>query len=96
MTEQSHRPTLTDAYERLAARDAGGGLADHELESERERLLTDSESPEVAKRAQFEHLYDSPEAAGGYRSKLLLVVGVVATLGVLLAVAAWWFGGLWT
>lgn len=95
MTEQPHKATLVEAYERLAARDAGGGLSDHELESERERILTESETPEVAKRAQFERLYKSPEAAGGYRSRVLLVVMVAVGMGVVLALVAWWFGGLW-
>lgn len=94
MTEPLHKPTWVDAYERLAARDAGGGESDHELESERERLESDSESHTVAERAHFERLYESPEAAGGYRSRLLMVIAVAAAMGALLAIAAWWFGGL--
>lgn len=94
MTEHPHKATWVDAYERLAARDAGGGGSDHELESERERILSESEGGDVAKREQFKHLYESPEVETGYRSQLLLVVAIVAGLGFLLALIAWWFGGL--
>ncbi|HKJ00464.1 MAG TPA: hypothetical protein VKB51_18485 [bacterium] len=93
MNSTPHKATLIDAYERLAARDTGGGESDHELESERERMLTESESPEVAKRFQFDRLYRSEEAAGGYRARLLMVVAVVAGVGAVLALTAWWLGG---
>ncbi|HEX9843187.1 MAG TPA: hypothetical protein VGC20_10575, partial [bacterium] len=62
-----HKPTLIEAYERLAARDAGGGSSHHELESERERILDESEAPGAARRWQFERLYRSRDLAGGYK-----------------------------
>lgn len=87
-----HRATLIEAYERLAARDAGGAGSGHELESERERMLEESESPEVARRWQIDRLYDSAEAAGGFRRSGLLVVAVLAAVGGALVVLAWWLG----
>jgi hypothetical protein len=89
----AHKATLVEAYERLAARDAGGGVSDHELESERERLLADSESPQVAERLRYEHLYQSAELSGGYRAWALLALVVLAGVGTLLALLAWWLGG---
>ncbi len=89
----AHKATWLAAYERLAARDTGGGEADHELESERERLLEAGESPGLAKRLNFERLYRLADQAGGYRMRALLVLAVLAALGVALAVLAALLGG---
>ena len=91
--ETRHKPTLIEAYERLAARDTGGETDDHELESERERLLAESEAPEVARRWQFERLYRSREMAGGYKARGLMFVAVLACVGGALALLAWYLGG---
>jgi len=89
----AHKATWLAAYERLAARDAGGGEADHELESERERLLEAGESPGLAERLNFERLYRSADQAGGYRTRLLLALVVLALVGGALAALAMLLGG---
>lgn len=88
------KATLLDAYERLAARDAGGGMPEHELESEKERLLAESEGPQVAERYRYERLYRAADYAGTLRLRVLLAVVVLSAMGAALAIAAWLLGGI--
>lgn len=86
-----HKATLRDAYERLAAREAG--VPEPELEAEKERMLAESESPEVAKRYRFERLYRIPEYATAFKERVLLMLLVFAVVGGGLTLLAWMLGG---
>ena len=89
-TEKNGSQGMLRAFQRLAEREAGGGLADHQLESEKERLLWESEGSEAAERYRFERLYQSIELAEGPRATLLRVLLVLAAVGCVLGVVAWW------
>lgn len=93
-TLKENDPGLLGAFERLAAREAGGGMPDHGVGSEKDRILAESEGPDASKRHQFERLYDSPELEGGYRWSVLKIVLVLVGLGSILAFAAFWLNGL--
>jgi ferric-dicitrate binding protein FerR (iron transport regulator) len=93
MSARAHKATLRDAFERLAARDAGGGSTQHGLASERERLLEESEDPAAARRWFVERLYHSRDLAGGYKVRGLKAVAVLVGVGGALVLLAWWMGG---
>jgi hypothetical protein len=93
MINPAHKPTLLDAVERLAARDAGGDESQHGLESETERLLGEAETEQVAEQHGLERLYRSAATAGGPGWRLLRAALVLAAVGAALALLAWWLGG---
>ena len=87
------KATLTDAVERLAAREADGADADHELESERERMLGESEGEEVAVRARLERAYRTGDYMATHKGQLWAGLLALCAVGAALLALAWLTGG---